>query len=221
MWVLQVELREYLKWSIVIRQKLEWLRWQNFCHASQREYSATGPERRQEWVGRKGKGMSEFQWLIACMPLSTTPVQKEWSVVEVDPEVTIQRWVIGRSQRKWDSFKHSWFPLTEKKSRIENEFSLLFCGPPIVWCRPPSNWLVPTEESQIRIMVKKIYIIIHSFICSTFIEILFYARCLGHTEKLAPNPAGDMHHTVYSGGIGGGWEHLPDMGLGRESWFES
>lgn len=44
---------------------------------SEAEYSATGPERRWEWVGGKGKGMLEFQWLIAWMPLSTTPAQRD------------------------------------------------------------------------------------------------------------------------------------------------
>lgn len=35
---------------------------------SEGEYSATGPERRWEWAGGKGRGMLEFQWLFALMP---------------------------------------------------------------------------------------------------------------------------------------------------------
>lgn len=46
---------------------------------SETEYSATGRERRCEWVGGKAKGMLEFQWLIAWMPLSITPAQRnQW-----------------------------------------------------------------------------------------------------------------------------------------------
>lgn len=114
-WVLRIALRVHSKWSIVIRQKLEWLRWQSLI------LSNWTREREEKGGGCEGKGEecgNSNGLLPVCHSSSprlvTSGLHGSWGHCSEARE--------RRSEGKWGCLESCWFPKDEKKDKVERQF---------------------------------------------------------------------------------------------------